>query len=102
MRRAGRYALHVLRELWPEARHVKVYCGSGNNAGDGYILAGLALNSGLSATVVQIGKSSNLEGDALQAFEWYKEQANREGAEFRQRTRCIGGCVIGNWNQRCD
>ena len=74
MRRAGRYALHVLREFWPEARHVKVYCGSGNNAGDGYILAGLALNSGLNATVVQIGKSSNLQGDALQAFEWYKEQ----------------------------
>lgn len=95
MRRAGRYALHVLREFWPEARHVKVYCGSGNNAGDGYILAGLALNSGLNATVEQIGKSSNLEGDALQAFEWYKEQKNPKEQNLGDEPDVLVDALLG-------
>ena len=95
MRRAGRYALHVLREFWPEARHVKVYCGSGNNAGDGYILAGLALNSGLSATVVQIGKASKLQGNALQAFDWYNEQQTAKGQKSDDELVVLVDALLG-------
>ena len=74
MRRAGQFALQELRSHWPDARHIKVYCGSGNNAGDGYIVAGLALSAGLQVTVQQIGETEKLQGDARVAFDWYCEQ----------------------------
>ncbi len=42
MRRAGTAAYRLMLERFPEARRIQVLCGSGNNAGDGYVLAALA------------------------------------------------------------
>jgi NAD(P)H-hydrate epimerase len=67
MCRAGAAALDVLEASWPNARRVLVYCGAGNNAGDGYVVARLARASGLHAEVVAVVPTEGLKGDALRA-----------------------------------
>jgi hydroxyethylthiazole kinase-like uncharacterized protein yjeF len=51
MLRAGKQAYLYLRRFCPNVRHIAVYCGAGNNAGDGYVVAQLAHEQGLSVSV---------------------------------------------------
>jgi len=67
MSRAGRAVFGMLRALWPEARRVLVCCGGGNNGGDGYVVARLARDAGLAATVHALGPVDKLAGDAARA-----------------------------------
>ncbi|HZF31738.1 MAG TPA: NAD(P)H-hydrate dehydratase [Gammaproteobacteria bacterium] len=67
MTRAGAAALEVLRRHWPGARRVLVYCGPGNNGGDGYALARDARAAGLDAAVVALVPTERLKGDAARA-----------------------------------
>jgi hydroxyethylthiazole kinase-like uncharacterized protein yjeF len=69
MTRAGAAALRVLRSLWPDASAVLVYCGGGNNAGDGYVLARLAHEQGSAVRVLAVAASDRLKGDARRAYE---------------------------------
>ena len=73
MSRAGYEVFQCLRNKWPDAQSVAVFCGSGNNAGDGYIIAGLALEAGLKVTVYSLAEPANLKGDALTAYRKYSE-----------------------------
>ena len=69
MQRAGKAALDAALEKWPELTAVCCFCGSGNNGGDGYIIASLAAALGLEATVIPVGDSVKLKGDARLALE---------------------------------
>lgn len=53
MMRAGQAAFQVLRQQFSPARKLAVFCGSGNNAGDGYVLARLAHDAGYTVTIHQ-------------------------------------------------
>ncbi|MFU8787564.1 MAG: NAD(P)H-hydrate dehydratase [Methylobacter sp.] len=72
MRQAGAEVFRHLTKQWPEVRSVAVFCGSGNNAGDGYIIADLALSAGLSVRVYTLSDPELLTGDALMAYQYYK------------------------------
>lgn len=67
MERAGAAAFVVLRARWPQAARIGVLCGTGNNGGDGFVLARLAAEAGLEVTVWQVGDAERLQGDALAA-----------------------------------
>lgn len=53
MSRAGTEAFFFMQKMFPKVTHIAVFCGAGNNAGDGYVLARLAYEHGLSVTVYQ-------------------------------------------------
>ncbi len=67
MNRAGCAAFEQLSGRWPGVRRVAVLCGTGNNGGDGYILARRAREAGLEVSLYQVGDESRLAGDALRA-----------------------------------
>jgi hydroxyethylthiazole kinase-like uncharacterized protein yjeF len=74
MQTAASVAFDALLENWPQTRHVQVFAGSGNNAGDGYLLAALAKEQGLSAEVIQLSDPEKLSGDPRQAWQWALER----------------------------
>ncbi|WP_447753818.1 NAD(P)H-hydrate dehydratase [Pseudomonas nicosulfuronedens] len=67
MRRAAHAAWRALRRQWPDAGEISVLAGHGNNAGDGYLIAALALRAGWRVRVLAVGDASRLSGDAASA-----------------------------------
>lgn len=68
MTRAAEAALRAARERFPDARRWQVVCGSGNNAGDGYVLARLAAQQGIAVSVLAVCPPDRLQGDAESAY----------------------------------
>ncbi|MGH8443294.1 MAG: NAD(P)H-hydrate epimerase, partial [Nevskiaceae bacterium] len=66
MQRAAAAAWRELLRRWPKARRISVLCGPGNNGGDGYELARLALAAGLDVELFQVGAAPK-SGDAAAA-----------------------------------
>ena len=69
MSRAGKAALDFMLLRWGHTKRLAVFCGGGNNGGDGYVLAELARQRGLHVTIFQVGDHSHLQGSAKSAFE---------------------------------
>lgn len=69
MTRAGAAAYGWLRERWPETTGLSVLVGGGNNGGDGYVVARLALQDGLAVRVLQLSDPARLSGDASLAHD---------------------------------
>ena len=67
MCRAGEAGWSRLITCWPDARCIVVVCGTGNNGGDGYVVARLARAAGLQVRVAQVGDAGRIRGDALTA-----------------------------------
>jgi NAD(P)H-hydrate epimerase len=67
MERAGTAAFNVLKSNWPDAKHITIVCGTGNNGGDGYVIARLAQEVGVKVQVLHAGSVSQLKGDAKTA-----------------------------------
>lgn len=66
MQRAAAASWNLLRARWPDARRIAVFCGPGNNGGDGYELARLALKAGCEVQLLHVGAIART-GDAVQA-----------------------------------
>ncbi len=64
MQRAGQAAFDLLRQRWPDAKKLLVLVGTGNNGGDGFVVARLALQAGLRVQVRQLGDRQRISGDA--------------------------------------
>ena len=73
MSRAGYEVFQWFKNKWPDTKSVVVFCGAGNNAGDGYIVARLALEAGLKICVYSLSEPTSLKGDALTAYQSYIE-----------------------------
>jgi len=64
MERAGLAAAHELAERYPQAERVCVVAGTGNNGGDGFVVARHLLAAGRDVDVALIGAASRLSEDA--------------------------------------
>lgn len=69
MQRAGESAWHALLAYWPEVQQLEIFCGTGNNGGDGFILAALAIEAGVDVHVWLAGPDERIRGDARSAYE---------------------------------
>ena len=67
MTRAAEACWAVLRVHWPEVRSVTVFCGAGNNGGDGFIIARLGLEKHWQVQLYQLGDPARMQPDARQA-----------------------------------
>ncbi|MBD3648026.1 MAG: NAD(P)H-hydrate epimerase, partial [Pseudomonadales bacterium] len=70
MRRAARACLATIENNFPALKSVTVFCGSGNNAGDGYILAGMLAERGCNVQVMIVGDPDKLGEDATAGWEY--------------------------------
>jgi ADP-dependent NAD(P)H-hydrate dehydratase / NAD(P)H-hydrate epimerase len=70
MKRAGRAAFELLLERFPAPEMISVYCGAGNNGGDGYVLAALAAQRLLPVQVIQLAPLERLTGAARAAYDF--------------------------------
>ncbi|MFI3221456.1 MAG: NAD(P)H-hydrate epimerase, partial [Methylococcaceae bacterium] len=73
MMRAGRAVYSCISHRCSQMQSIAFFCGSGNNAGDGYIVARLALLAKLKVTVYSLVDPESLSGDALLAYRQYQD-----------------------------
>jgi NAD(P)H-hydrate epimerase len=67
MERAGQSVFAAAREYFPRSVDWLVFCGAGNNGGDGYVLARLAQQAGIRVTLCALKPVSALQGEAAVA-----------------------------------
>jgi NAD(P)H-hydrate epimerase len=66
MENAGRSCAELILEKFQGAAHTKVtiFCGTGNNGGDGYVIARHLFNAGWDVNVLIFGDKNKIKGDA--------------------------------------
>ena len=72
MARSGAAAFEHLRRRWPHAVDLCVVCGSGNNGGDGLVLARLAKDAGLRVRLFLAGRGPRDGSEAAGALEQWR------------------------------
>lgn len=92
MRRAGQAAFAALMQRWPDAKAITVFCGGGNNGGDGYVVARLALQAGLHVVLMALVDAGELKGDALTSCQDFMAAGGR--VQRFDGTGAIEGVVV--------
>lgn len=82
MARAAQATLSHLLETWPAPERLQILCGTGNNGGDGFLIADLAHKRGIPVSVYQLGDAAKITGDALAA----RQQALANGVHMASFT----------------
>lgn len=83
MRRAGASVFSSLMSLKSETKKILVVCGTGNNGGDGYVIARLAKMRGLSVTLIQLGDYTKQSKESRNA----REEMEQEGVSIESYAR---------------
>lgn len=91
MKRAGRSLLTELLETYGSPSLLSIFCGSGNNAGDGYMVAALAAAKNIPVQVIEL--SQKLSQDASRAREFAAE-ANLSFVPFDSNLSIEEGVIV--------
>jgi NAD(P)H-hydrate epimerase len=97
MENAGRGCVELIREKLTGIARPKVciICGTGNNGGDGYVIARHLINEGFEVTVVICGLAKKIKGDAkinldiLQKMGQSIEELDPSDADLPERVRSL-------------
>ena len=95
MENAGRSCAELIKDKLQKTSRpgICIFCGTGNNGGDGYVIARHLLNSGFKVAVMIIGDREKIKGDALinldilQRLEVRIEQLKTDDTEVITRIR---------------
>jgi NAD(P)H-hydrate epimerase len=87
MENAGRGATEIILEKMREAGAVRpvVLCGTGNNGGDGFVIARHLANKGIGAAVLIWGQEAKIKGDARVNYDILRKMGIR-GEFFSEAT----------------
>ena len=69
MSRAAKACFDAICRKWPDLSSMHVFCGGGNNGGDGYLIARLAHEQNIKVTVRSLKDHVHLTGDAKKAWQ---------------------------------
>ena len=73
MENAGRTTYRLMKEHYlPARKRLAVFCGRGNNGGDGFVIARYALRDGHDVRLFLFGSPSDLRGDAKINMDLYR------------------------------
>ena len=77
MERAGAGVVHYLLQHYgsPKGKHIVVFCGKGNNGGDGLVVARLLQKKGALVKVVLMAPYQELSNDAKTMYRRFKQKA---------------------------
>lgn len=98
MERAGQSVFEAIRNQYPDRQRWLVVCGGGNNGGDGYVVARLALEQGISCKLYALKPPDALRGDAaLAAQRWIHAggQAEPESPACLERIDLVVDALLG-------
>lgn len=93
MNRAGIAAFDELVETFGQPSLITVFCGSGNNAGDGYILAARAAMKRIPVQVVELSGTKNLSDETLGARQ-YAIDNNAQLVDFDANLEICQGVIV--------
>ena len=99
MENAGRSCADLVRERLAGVREPKVcvFCGTGNNGGDGHVIARHLINAGMDVSAVLCGDREKVRGDALVNLDVLErsghtvERLDPGDQEMPTRVRSVGG-----------
>lgn len=69
MENAGRNAAEVIRQKFGNIARAAIFCGGGNNGGDGYVIARHLHNVGWSLRIIQTSPPERMTPDALANYQ---------------------------------
>ncbi len=73
MENAGTNIVFEVMAMNPSKQRVHLFCGMGNNGGDGFVAARHLSNNGFPVTVYVVGKLSDLKGDSYLNYQVIKK-----------------------------
>lgn len=79
MERAGKAVFEAIKAMLPDRGRIAVFCGKGNNGGDGFVVARLAKQAGYTVDVFVAAEPSELGPDCRKQF----EKAEKVGVSCR-------------------
>ncbi len=102
MERAGQAVFDLCKSRWPQARHWVVLAGTGNNAGDGFVVARLAHSAGMRVQVLQLGQRNRLAGDALLNANRWRDAGGlwSEYSQFPEGAELLVDALLGTGLER--
>src|SRR5256885_17017533 len=75
MENAGAAVVRFVLAKYPRMHKATVFCGKGNNGGDGFVAARKLGDEGRRTTLILLGNPSELKGDAAQMFARMRQDA---------------------------